>query len=137
MILVLDDKKVSMIILHCSDSEIPNQDVAMINEWHLARGFDMIGYHWFITKSGDIQAGRRLSQMGAHCDGYNHCSIGICLAGKTSFEPAQFESLRNLLDLMHDEFPTATLHGHREFNEQKTCPNLDYSDLREFWNALN
>lgn len=126
-------RKVDMIILHCSASDLPNQDAKMINEWHRARGFKKIGYHYFIQTSGKLEPGRCLEEVGAHCEGKNSRSIGVCLAGLTGFSIAQFDTLRTLLAALKDLYPDATLHGHHEFNEGKTCPVFDYTDLVRFW----
>ena len=120
------------IILHCSAS--PNGKPVSIDEirsWHLARGFRDVGYHLVIDVDGTVSRGRGLNEPGAHCEGENHDSIGICLVGTDRFTRAQFESLRHQLDGLfmnyhsvdpwelraHHEFPSAARQG-------KTCPNI-------------
>jgi N-acetylmuramoyl-L-alanine amidase len=81
---------IKKIIIHCSDSEFG--DVKIIDQWHKARGWRGCGYHYVITNGvlthgkpynndhdGLIQPGRPLRDIGAHCKGHNHDSIGICL----------------------------------------------------------
>jgi N-acetyl-anhydromuramyl-L-alanine amidase AmpD len=126
-------QKVNKIILHCSASDAPGQDAAMIREWHLARGFSDIGYHYFIQSNGKLEQGRCLETVGAHCHGENHDSIGICLAGLRGFSMKQFDTLRTLLASLKPLYPKATVHGHHEFNPGKTCPVFDYVDLITFW----
>lgn len=74
-------RKINKVILHCSDSDYANHDdIKVIKEWHLARKFNDVGYHYFIRKDGLIQKGRDITIIGAHCKGQNKSSIGICLS---------------------------------------------------------
>jgi N-acetylmuramoyl-L-alanine amidase len=120
-------RKITRIILHCSASDLPLQNAAMIDSWHKARGFSKIGYHYFIKFDGTIETGRNLNEVGAHCEGHNKDSIGICLAGLKNFNQRQFDVLAKLLKQLKKTYPLATIHGHREFNPNKTCPVFDYS----------
>lgn len=136
-------RKVNLIILHCSASQIANQNAAMIREWHTApppegRGWDDIGYHAFIGFSGLLEAGRAWDTIGSHCEGYNEHSIGVCLAGllEDSFNDAQFNSLKLLLSLLKKIYPFATLHAHWEFNHQKTCPVFDIEPWKRVWDSF-
>ena len=96
-----------------------------------------MGYHYFIRVNGRLEVGRKEEVVGAHCKGYNKNSIGICLAGLTKFSSKQFNTLQKLLDALKERYPTATLHGHREFNPHKTCPVFDYSKFKHRWNGDN
>jgi N-acetyl-anhydromuramyl-L-alanine amidase AmpD len=62
-----------------------NQDIGSeeVHEWHLARGWSGIGYHYIIRRDGRIQRGRPLNQQGAHAgdNGHNRYSIGVSMAG--------------------------------------------------------
>jgi len=120
---------VDKIILHCSASDLPNQDAALIDQWHRARGFAKIGYHYFITTAGQTQKGRSHDEIGAHCEGENAHSLGICLAGLASFHDAQFDALRVLLTQLKPLYPKATVHPHNEFpsakRQGKICPVFD------------
>lgn len=131
--MVHDDVK--KVILHCTDSAKSDQQVDTVRAWHLARGFHDIGYHWLICNDdkGSIQQGRPMSEMGAHCLGYNDSSIGVCLAGKHAFTEAQFTSLKRLLKTLKEIYPVATLHAHNEFNPNKTCPNFAIAPWVEYW----
>lgn len=132
-------REVKRIILHCSASDIPMQDAAMIDRWHKARGFNKIGYHYFIKHDGTVEKGRGLGEVGAHAEGYNKDSIGICLAGLTLFTFAQMQALKKLLSELKPLYPKATVHGHREFNQNKTCPVFDYSQFKKDyeWTGTN
>ncbi|HRM59675.1 MAG TPA: N-acetylmuramoyl-L-alanine amidase, partial [Megamonas funiformis] len=60
-----------------------NDDItaADIHRIHLQNGWSGIGYHMFIRKSGLIETGRPLEDIGAHTYQHNNSSIGICLSG--------------------------------------------------------
>lgn len=117
------------IIIHCSDT--PNHrevTAAEIGRWHRERGFDGIGYHWVIRRSGLTEAGRPGWKEGAHCaaHGMNHHSIGVCMVGKDTFTIAQWRSLALLiLELDSDPAHPMLVAGHRDFEPRKTCPNFD------------
>jgi len=127
-------REVSKIILHYTETDMKGQTAALITDWHKKRGFSTIGYHYFIRRNGRVEVGRKESDVGAHCKGYNSESIGICLAGKNIFTKAQFAALKQLLADLKKRYPNATLHGHREFNPFKECPGFDYSAFVERWN---
>ncbi|MGE4273656.1 MAG: N-acetylmuramoyl-L-alanine amidase [Desulfitobacterium sp.] len=61
-------------------------DTAMIRQWHLAKGWSDIGYHFVILPDGRCEEGRPLYRPGAHCvAGHrNFIGIGICLVGNFS-----------------------------------------------------
>ena len=82
----------------------------MIREWHLARGWSDIGYHWVILNvfakgtsayiprdDGRVEQGRPEAKIGAHCRGQNSTSIGIVLIGVDWFTPLQFEALERIV----------------------------------------
>lgn len=127
-------RKITEIIVHCSATpEGKDFTVAQIRQWHLARGFKDIGYHYVIYRDGTIHAGRPVAQVGAHCTGHNRNSIGICYIGgvatdgktpKDTRTPQQEASLKKLLWQLHQQYPAATIHGHREF-ANKACPSFD------------
>lgn len=127
---------ISRIIIHCSDSDAAGQDVAEIRRWHLLRSFHDIGYHYVIVRDGAVQKGRPEFEVGAHTMGFNHDSIGICLVGKEFFHWDQFRALFGLLGALHKRFPDAHVFGHRDFTDNKTCPNFELTVFQSFWNAL-
>lgn len=135
-------RKISKIIIHCSDSEWGNP--FEIDSWHRARNFSKIGYHFVImnsrigpnlelkTMDGQICTGRPLNMIGAHCRGENKTSIGICLIGVDVFTPAQFRSLNALLDELAVKFPQPLrAYPHSEFSS-KTCPNFAIKDVLDY-----
>jgi len=127
-------KEIEEIIVHCSATpEGKDFTVDQLTEWHQQRGFRTIGYHYVIDLQGTIHAGRPPTMVGAHCRGHNARSIGICYIGglacdgKTPMDTrteAQKRALAHLLQVLHAQYPQATLHGHREFTN-KACPSFD------------
>jgi N-acetylmuramoyl-L-alanine amidase len=124
---MLPMRKITQHIIHCSAST--HGDVQEIRRWHQARGWADVGYHFIVLQNGEIEVGRMLSEIGAHCEGHNRESIGTCLIGNTEFTPAQFASLRRLHNSLRVLFPGLTAHGHREFNPHKTCPNFEVDQV--------
>lgn len=131
-------KSTTFIAVHCSASvPDPATDAKVIDRWHRQRGFLMIGYHYVIKTDGTIQAGRDEESIGAHVEGYNAVSIGICMVGgvdangptgkpKNNFTKEQMASLALLLTKMHAKYPTAVIQGHRDFPKvAKACPSFD------------
>jgi N-acetyl-anhydromuramyl-L-alanine amidase AmpD len=116
-------RKINRHIVHCSAST--HGDVAEIRRWHVARGWQDVGYHFVIRPDGEVEVGRMLTEMGAHCEGHNADSVGTCLVGNTTFTPAQFKALRRLHAALGLMFPGLQVFGHRDFNPHKTCPNFD------------
>ena len=122
------------IIVHCSATpEGRNFTVSDIKKWHLARGFSDIGYHYVIYLDGSINKGRDESKVGAHCEGHNTNSIGVCYIGgcasdgktpKDTRTTEQKQSLVKLLKELKTKYPQASIHGHRDFSS-KACPSFD------------
>lgn len=121
-------RKINKVIVHCSATpDDRNVTVDDIRKWHLERGWKDIGYHYVIYRDGKIHTGRPVSEIGAHCEGHNADSIGICLIGEKKFTEAQFDSLRKLYSDLK-QFYKLKIFGHRDFTDKKTCPNFEVSD---------
>lgn len=118
-------RKITKIILHCSASNKPyHDDISVIKQWHLARGFLDVGYHFFVRKDGEIQIGRPEEVQGAHCKGHNKDSLGICLHGlnKEDFTEAQYQETAQLIMHLVEDHPIKDIDAHRVFDTNKTCP---------------
>ncbi len=118
-------RKVNRVFLHCSSSDIPSHDdVEVIRAWHLNRGFDDIGYHFFIHKNGKISRGRDMEKTPASQKGHNIGTISICLHGYRieKFTYAQFKSLKTLaLEINKAYYERISFHGHCEVSS-RACP---------------
>jgi len=124
---MLIDKKISLLVVHCSDTEnSQNLSTVDIHKMHLEFGWDGIGYHKIINRSGKIENGRPEYWVGAHVKGKNEISLGVCLIGRDRFTKRQFVSLERILKKWKTRYPTAKIVGHRDTGDtQKTCPNFD------------
>jgi len=143
-------RKITEIIIHCSATrEGKDFTAADIGRWHKARGFGAsyggrtyhIGYHYVITLDGKVEEGRPESLTGAHCKGHNSHSIGVCYIGglasdgktpKDTRTAAQKDALVNLLLHLCRKYPSAKIHGHRDY-AAKACPSFnateEYKDI--------
>ena len=120
--------KPKYIIVHCSATKVTsNITVEQIVSMHKQRGFNTIGYHYYITKDGVIHKGRDESIDGAHCLGYNAKSIGICYEGgldkngkaKDTRTDAQKESLISLIKQLKGKYKIDKVMGHRDTSPDK------------------
>lgn len=120
-------RKITKHIIHCSASNGGN--VSLIREWHKARGWNDVGYHFIIRQDGEIEVGRTMDVIGAHCKSHNTESIGTCLIGDLHFSQAQFASLRRINIMLESLFPNIEAYPHNHFNKHKTCPNFDIKEV--------
>ena len=135
-------RTITLIIIHCSATpEGRSLDFEACRMEHIRyRGFRDIGYHFYITRDGEIYCGRPLECIGAHCKGHNLHSIGICYEGGLNAAgqpadtrtPAQRGSLLALLRKLKRLFPQALIVGHHDLNPQKACPC--FAAAREYAN---
>lgn len=135
-----DRTRTDFLVVHCSASPPKTfVDASVIDRWHRQRGFKCIGYHKVILRDGTVQDGRPLDQIGAHVEGWNSVSLGICLVGGVSdkdgvtpennFTEAQFASLEVLLKELQEKYPKAKIQGHRDFPKvAKACPSFSVAD---------
>ena len=146
------------IVVHTAAFSGENCDRDMIDEWHKARNWSGIGYHFVILNDkhnekadGTIEKGRPSNIAGAHTLGLNSRSLGICCIGhgdKDDFTSARYESLYSLIRRLMNEFsiPVSKVIGHREMNvladqdiissryrTSKSCPGnkIDMNFIRQ------
>ncbi len=124
---MLIEKKINLLVVHCSDTaNNENLSAIDIHKMHLGFGWDGIGYHKIINRSGKIENGRPEYWIGAHVKGKNDVSLGVCLIGKDNFTKNQFSSLKKILKQWMAKYPNAKIVGHKDIgNTKKTCPNFD------------
>jgi len=165
----MPSRAINLIVVHCSATA--NGDALFsgtagqpgfktaadrIDEMHQARGFKRIpdaaarfnpklksiGYHFVIACNGAVFTGRSLIEIGAHVQGRNSDTVGICMTGTNAFTVEQFHALESLLRQL---VPTARgrvlvngVCGHRDLSPDlngdgritsnewlKTCPGFD------------
>lgn len=128
-----------MIIIHHTSgtdanplADTSSHTFEMVDTYHRSKGWDGIGYHWFIEKNGKIKKGRDETKVGAHTVGYNDKSIGICLAGNFDFSlptESQIQALTKLMGEIMSRYalPASEIYPHRKF-AKKTCYGTRLSD---------
>ena len=111
-------RPINKVIIHCSATpEGRDVKTETIKEWHTAKGWSDIGYHYVIELD---------------CLGQNKFSIGICYVGgmnKSMSKPKdtrteeQKVSLTELINELKSKFDLS-VHGHNQFSN-KACPSFD------------
>lgn len=149
-------QRTDLLVFHCSATR-PSQDItaAIIREWHMAKGWNDIGYHFVIKRDGTLEHGRPLDQIGAHVEGHNSNSVGICMVGGLdakgdgilqaepgdageSYTTPQWITAHALVTMLRRTWPNAKVLGHRDLSPDlnhdgkivprewlKTCPGFD------------
>jgi len=129
------------IIIHCAatrpewmGNQTLREQVEEIRNWHRARGWRDIGYHWIIGRDGSMLAGRPETEVGAHVQGHNSGTIGICLIGgfgsattdrfSDHFTAAQGVTLEAQIQAISMRTPIERVSGHNEY-AAKACPGFD------------
>ena len=128
-------RKINEIIVHCTDTTAsPRIHAIDVDRWHKERGFWGIGYHYLINVDGQIELGRPIDMIGAHCKGHNANSVGICYVGgrlarggvKTDTRTlAQKKSIKILIQRLRNNFGNIPVQGHNYYNKHKACPCFD------------
>ncbi len=113
-----------------------NGDAKSIHEGHLNQGWSGIGYHFYIRKDGSIYRGRPINTVGAHTQGYNSVSVGVCFEGnyenEKSMSPLQLKAGQDLVSYLKELYPSAEVLGHRDL-QASACPGK-YFPLDEIKN---
>ena len=113
--------------------------VEQIHQWHRAKGWAGIGYHYVVRSDGTVWQGRPEDTQGAHAFDSstrqaNSDGIGICLCG--NFEEgsppteAQLQALAELIKDIWTRYPGISVIGHRDVCAT-ACPGrlFPWSDL--------
>lgn len=138
------------IVVHCSATPSTWEGgAADIDGWHRKQGWDGIGYHFVIRRDGRIEVGEDLKKVGAHVQGWNSVSVGICMVGgadskgrgENNFTDAQWLSLKRQVQTLRLTYPEAKLVGHRDLSPDKNgdgvirknewmkeCPSFSVTD---------
>ena len=132
---------VTEIILHCADTRPDwmagrplSEKVAEIRRWHVQqRGWRDIGYHWVIDRDGKVAPGRPETEIGAHVEGHNRGTIGVCLLGgygasaddpfEKSFTAAQATTAKRLIEEIKGRATIRKVSGHNDY-AAKACPGF-------------
>lgn len=129
---------INEIIVHCAFTK-PSMDIGVdwIRKIHVDQnGWKDVGYHYIIKRNGEIDHGRPVSEIGAHCKGHNRYSIGICLVGGMSesgdsednFTEAQINRLKQVVtDLKSRFIDIKKVSGHCDY-ANKACPCFNVNE---------
>lgn len=134
------------LVVHCAATPA-KMDIGAkeIDLWHRQRGFAMIGYHQVIRRNGKVEQGRPLDMPGAHAQGFNLLSWGVCLVGgvdvaganskpEANYTPEQYAALAGVLRAWSALAPNAKILGHCDLPSPharlKACPSFD---VRSWW----
>lgn len=118
-----------IVIHHSGTANDEDYGAEAINDLHIRlNGWAAIGYHFVVRKDGTIEEGRPVWAMGAHAQGHNSDSIGICVSGNFLIaKPTaiQIEALAMLIANLCADYsiPIDRQHilGHRQLNATE-CP---------------
>jgi len=127
--------KPDTIVLH--HAEASHCSVYDVDQWHKSNGWAGIGYHYFVTKTGQVYTGRPENAIGAHCPGQNDHSIGICAEGAYMTETmpeAQKQAIVDLCKYIKSKYKITKIGGHKEFYSTD-CPGENYP-LQEIKQAI-
>lgn len=140
-------RPINALVVHCSATPA-GRDIGRreIDGWHRAKGWAGIGYHYVIRLDGTVEKGRDESVAGAHVQGHNARSIGICVVGgigpdgkaKDTVTAQQHVALAELLVQLRARYPATRICGHRDLSPDrdgdgvverhewlKDCPSFD------------
>ena len=133
-------REIKLLVIHCSATRcnVPFT-VEQLRQCHLQRGFKDIGYHFYITRDGELHHCRPISEPGAHVRGFNRHSIGICYEGGLDEDgkaadtrtSRQKESLHRLVRELLQRYPDAKVVGHRDLS-----PDTNYNGIVDPWERI-
>lgn len=130
------------IIVHCTATnpswmaDAPVKDIVKeVTRWHVEdRKWSDCGYHFIISRSGEIGAARPLARTGAHCRGKNKGTVGIALCGgrgasandkfEEHFTVEQDKALRTLIAKLQKDYPDIDMITAHQDYAAKACPGF-------------
>ncbi len=128
------------IVVHHSASDVGG--AMRFNEWHCAKGWDEVGYHFVIgngtdTADGQVEPTSRWTKQkhGAHCkvpgNHYNEHGIGICLVGNFDSDrptAAQMRSAQRLIRFLMErcDIGLGQVLTHGGVTGRTSCPGIHF-----------
>lgn len=130
-------------ILHCAAINTGQfshmgafQVFAIVNRWHLERGFKSFGYHGLFMPDGTYYSGRPFDQIGAHVIGHNVGTLGFLLIESKKIDRMGefddwFTNLQRIavVDKLLSIPGLKKVSGHNEY-ASKLCPGFDVKSLK-------
>lgn len=132
-------RKILYIVVHCT-AGIEHQTICDLKAEFIRKGWKNPGYHYVVQRDGKVVQLLSEDKVSNGAVGINDVSIHIAYIGGVDkyLNPIdnrtaeQKQSLRLMLKKLRQQYPTAEIHGHRDF-AQKACPSFDataeYKDL--------
>ena len=140
-------RTINLIVVHCSATQ-GNRTLSpeALDLMHRRRGFNGVGYYFYIRKNDSTKTTREIERIGAHTKGHNLNSIGICYEGGLDCHgrPAdtrtewQIHSMHVLVLTLLRDYPGCRVCGHRDLSPDlngngeiepeewvKACPCFD------------
>ena len=131
---------VRFVVIHHTANANPAWGVRECHKSHRDdRGWSGIGYNYFIEQDGRVFEGRSdldLDYIGAHVEGYNSRSIGLCLAGNYDVQtppPANLIITAKVAAMVLKRYgltPSA-IRYHSDLAD-KSCPGKNFPPRSEF-----
>lgn len=127
----LHPENIAYLIVHHTATARDATTVDGVRRYHMeGRGWEDIGYHYFIGADGVLHGGRAETTRGAHCRSadMNGRSLGICLAGHFDLEAPTIDQLSTLAVVLKAlmakyKIPATRVLGHAEVEGADTsCP---------------
>lgn len=122
----LDINEITFIVVH--HIEAKNATPEQIHQWHLEKGWAGAGYNEYIRKDGTTYILRGMN-IGAHVQGFNHCSYGIALEGDFNKEhptQEQLDALVGRIQYLKEGFSAkARVIEHKGLNNTE-CPGKNF-----------
>ena len=138
-------RTIKYIAVHCTASH-QSQTIESLRQEFLRKGWTNPGYHYVVSPDGKITQLLDENKVSNGVKGFNTVSINVAYIGGIDINgkpidnrtEEQKQSLRSLLKLLHNKFPTAVIQGHRDFSPDlnrdgritsneyiKACPCFD------------
>lgn len=138
-------RTIKYIAVHCTASH-QSQTIESLRQEFLRKGWTNPGYHYVVSPDGKITQLLDEDKVSNGVKGFNSVSINVAYIGGIDINgkpidnrtEEQKQSLRSLLKLLHNKYPTAVIQGHRDFSPDlnkdgkitsneyiKACPCFD------------
>jgi hypothetical protein len=135
----MENRPNKIILHHSATADGPTVSWGAIRRFHVVEcAWGAIGYHYGIELVGDyyeVLIGRLPYEVGAHTQGQNSCSLGVCFVGnfdKAVVPREQWAKGLWLCRSLISQFGIArdAIFGHRSF-ANKSCPGQHF-DVERF-----
>jgi N-acetylmuramoyl-L-alanine amidase len=143
--LIHPPRAIAFVVVHTcgaydpKEKRVVHQTMETVRKYHMApvsqggKGWMDIGYHRYIERDGKIRPGRMDVVPGAHVEGFNAHTLGVCCSGDADYEPFNAQQIGSLIEqcvswCRQYDLDASRVIGHRETDDYggpkvwKTCP---------------